>query len=69
MVEVNVKCSNGAKFTISCSAGQTVLEMKTSLEEQSGVAASAMRLIYRGHILKDANTVGSYCTTPAGARF
>lgn len=57
-----MKCSNGAKFTISCSAKQTVAELKTALEEQAGVPASQMRLIYRGQIMKDEKTLDTYCT-------
>jgi hypothetical protein len=64
MVEINVKCSNGTKFSIACTPEQTVAELKTALEAQSGVEAAQMRLIYRGHILKDGNTLGSYCNSP-----
>ncbi|KAJ1475606.1 hypothetical protein T484DRAFT_1827731 [Baffinella frigidus] len=67
MVEVNVKCSNGAKFTISCSAKQTVAELKTALEEQAGVPASQMRLIYRGQIMKDEKTLDTYCAAAPAA--
>jgi hypothetical protein len=39
---------------------QSVGELKAQLVEQSAIPADQMRLIYRGHVLKDANSLQSY---------
>jgi len=38
----------------------TVLEFKGQIEAQFAVPPPRQRLIYRGHILRDSRTVGSY---------
>jgi hypothetical protein len=60
-VKIQVKCSNGNKFEVAVDLEKTVGDLKASLVEQSGVAADQMRLIYRGHVLKDGSTLQSYC--------
>ena len=59
-VTITVKCSTGTKFTISVELSQSVADLKAILVEQSGIPADQMRLIYRGHVLKDANSLQSY---------
>ena len=54
----------GATFSVEVAADTTVAEFKEAVAaaEQSGneSEASSLRLIYRGQILKDASTIGSY---------
>jgi ubiquilin len=59
-VTLSVKCSTGTKFTITVELSQSVGDLKAMLVEQSGISIDQMRLIYRGHVLKDANSLQSY---------
>jgi ubiquilin len=59
-VTLTVKCSTGTKFTVTAELSQSVGELKAQLVEQSAIPADQMRLIYRGHVLKDANSLQSY---------
>lgn len=40
----------------------TVETLKELIEKQGNVPVSLQRLIYKGHILRDANTLASYGT-------
>ena len=60
-LNLTVKCSTGQKLSVTAETSQTVLELKQKLQEESGIASEQMRLIYRGHVLKDGNTLESYC--------
>ncbi|CAI0469160.1 unnamed protein product [Linum tenue] len=60
LVVVNVRCSNGTKFTVRTSLESTVQAFKLLLAQNCDVAAEQQRLIYKGRILKDDQTLVSY---------
>eukprot|EP00752_Nemacystus_decipiens_P005685 g5145.t1 len=60
-VSVNVRCSNGEKFTTEVDTEATVLAFKQKIAEKAGVAPELQRLIYKGRVMKeDQNTLASY---------
>lgn len=59
-VNVNIRCSNGSKFSVKTSLESTVSEFKGLLAQNCDVAAEQQRLIYKGRILKDDQTLASY---------
>ena len=60
VVAVNVRCSNGSKFSVSTSLDSTVEAFKALVAQNSEVPANQQRLIYKGRILKDDQTLLSY---------
>ncbi|KAL0702631.1 hypothetical protein Bca4012_058753 [Brassica carinata] len=60
MVSVNVRCSNGSKFTVRTSLDSTVQAFKELVAQNSEVPANQQRLIYKGRILKDDQSLLSY---------
>ncbi|GMN50092.1 hypothetical protein TIFTF001_019244 [Ficus carica] len=59
-VAVNVRCSSGSKFTVRTSLNSTVEAFKALLAQNCDVPADQQRLIYKGRILKDDQTLLSY---------
>ncbi|KAG7584103.1 Ubiquitin-like domain superfamily [Arabidopsis suecica] len=59
-VAVNVRCSNGSKFSVTTSLDSTVESFKELIAQNSDVPANQQRLIYKGRILKDDQTLLSY---------
>ncbi|KAH0970983.1 hypothetical protein GBA52_023139 [Prunus armeniaca] len=59
-VNVNVRCSNGSKFTVQINLESTVGSFKEVLSSKCDIPADQQRLIYKGRILKDDQTVQSY---------
>ncbi|KDP43753.1 hypothetical protein JCGZ_22380 [Jatropha curcas] len=59
-VTVNIRCSNGSKFSVGISLSSTVEAFKAALSEKCDVPADQQRLIYKGRILKDDQTLQSY---------
>ncbi|PIN00586.1 Ubiquitin-like protein [Handroanthus impetiginosus] len=59
-VNVNIRCSNGSKFSVKTSLESTVGEFKVVLAQNSDVPVEQQRLIYKGRILKDDQTLSSY---------
>ncbi|KAK4761341.1 hypothetical protein SAY87_006234 [Trapa incisa] len=59
-VNVHIRCSNGSKFTVRTSLGSTVGAFKQVLAQNCDVPAEQQRLIYKGRILKDDQTLESY---------
>ncbi|KAK4754626.1 hypothetical protein SAY87_002730 [Trapa incisa] len=59
-VNVHIRCSNGSKFTVRTSLGSTVGSFKQVLARNCDVPAEQQRLIYKGRILKDEQTLESY---------
>lgn len=57
---VNIRCSNGTKFHVKTSLESTVVEFKGLLAQNCDVPAEQQRLIYKGRILKDDQTLASY---------
>ncbi|KAL3527287.1 hypothetical protein ACH5RR_011943 [Cinchona calisaya] len=59
-VTVNVRCSNGSKFSVQVSLESTVGSFKSVLAQNCEIPAEQQRLIYKGRILKDDQTLQSY---------
>ncbi|TYJ40733.1 hypothetical protein E1A91_A04G161500v1 [Gossypium mustelinum] len=59
-VTVNIRCSNGTKFTARTNLESTVGSFKALLAENCDIPADQQRLIYKGRILKDDQTLQSY---------
>lgn len=57
-MKINIKASTGGKYTISVEdLGETVGSFKSRLAELCGIPAENQRLIFKGHILKDVQTM------------
>ncbi|KAG7641068.1 Ubiquitin-associated domain [Arabidopsis suecica] len=59
-VAVNIRCSNGTKFSVKTSLDSTVESFKELVAQSSDVPDNQQRLIYKGRILKDDQTLLSY---------
>ncbi|KAK9285221.1 hypothetical protein L1049_024409 [Liquidambar formosana] len=59
-VTVHVRCSNGSKFSVQGSLESTVGSFKAVLAQSCDIPAEQQRLIYKGRILKDDQTLLSY---------
>lgn len=59
-VTVNIRCSNGSKFSVKVSLESTVGSFKSVLAQNCEIPAEQQRLIYKGRILKDDQTLQSY---------
>ncbi|KAG0459258.1 hypothetical protein HPP92_022386 [Vanilla planifolia] len=57
---IHIRCSNGSKFSAQTSLDATVGDFKILLAEKCDVPAQQQRLIYKGRILKDEQTLESY---------
>ncbi|XP_041014443.1 ubiquitin domain-containing protein DSK2b-like [Juglans microcarpa x Juglans regia] len=60
VVPINIRCSNGSKFAVRTSLQSTVSAFKAVLAQNCDVLADQQRLIYKGRILKDDQTLESY---------
>ncbi|GAV83042.1 ubiquitin domain-containing protein, partial [Cephalotus follicularis] len=59
-VTVNIRCSNGSKFSVQIQLESTVDSFKSLLAEKCDIPSDQQRLIYKGRILKDDQTLQSY---------
>uniref|UniRef100_A0A7N0T960 Uncharacterized protein n=1 Tax=Kalanchoe fedtschenkoi TaxID=63787 RepID=A0A7N0T960_KALFE len=59
-VLINVRCSNGTKVAVRAPLESTVGQFKELLAQNCDVPAVQQRLIYKGRILKDDQTLQSY---------
>ncbi|KAJ8501357.1 hypothetical protein OPV22_011909 [Ensete ventricosum] len=59
-VTVHVRSSSGSKFSVQTALDSTVAALKASLVEKCNIPAEQQRLIYKGRILKDEQTLESY---------
>ncbi|KAK4548688.1 hypothetical protein RGQ29_004731 [Quercus rubra] len=59
-VVINIRCSNGTKFTVRTSLNSSISAFKAALAQNCDVPADQQRLIYKGRILKDDQTLESY---------
>ena len=59
-VTVHVRCSNGSKFSVQISLESTVRAFKAVLSQNCDIPAEQQRLIYKGRILKEDQTLESY---------
>ncbi|KAL5562352.1 hypothetical protein UlMin_032099 [Ulmus minor] len=60
LVAVNIRSSNGSKFTVMTRLESTVGAFKADVAQNCDVPADQQRLIYKGRILKDDQTLLSY---------
>ncbi|KAA8532061.1 hypothetical protein F0562_006797 [Nyssa sinensis] len=59
-VTVHVRCSNGSKFSVQIGLDSTIGMFKAVLAQSCDIPADQQRLIYKGRILKDDQTLESY---------
>ncbi|KAL2551217.1 Ubiquitin domain-containing protein DSK2b [Forsythia ovata] len=59
-VMVNIRCSNGSKFSVHVSLDSTVESFNSILAQNCEIPPQQQRLIYKGRILKDDHTLQSY---------
>ncbi|XP_021906048.1 ubiquitin domain-containing protein DSK2a-like isoform X2 [Carica papaya] len=59
-VTVNIRCSSGSRFSVQIKLESSVEFFKAVLAEKCDVPADQQRLIYKGRILKDDQTLLSY---------
>lgn len=59
-ISVSIKSSQGEKLVVEVDPSGTVLEFKQVLQEKTNIPPEQQRLIFGGHVLKDARTVESY---------
>ncbi|GAB4838656.1 hypothetical protein Ancab_028200 [Ancistrocladus abbreviatus] len=59
-VAVNIRCSNGSKFSVQTGLDSLVGAFKVLVAQNCDVPADQQRLIYKGRILKDDQTLESY---------
>ncbi|KAK7367210.1 hypothetical protein VNO80_09219 [Phaseolus coccineus] len=59
-VNINIRCSNGSKFSVQISLDSLVRSFKDVVARNCDIPADQQRLIYKGRILKDDQTLQSY---------
>lgn len=59
-VYVNIRCSNGSKFSVRIELDASVASFKDVLAQKCHIPSDQQRLIYKGRILKDDQTLQSY---------
>lgn len=59
-VVVNVRCSNGSEFSVHVNLDSTVESFKSILAQNCEIPPQQQRLIYKGRILKDDQTLQRY---------
>ncbi|OWZ24104.1 Ubiquitin family protein [Phytophthora megakarya] len=59
-IHVRILDLNGKFFNITCRLDWTVAHMKQKVQESTEVAVPSQRLIYRGRVLEDDNSLDSY---------
>jgi ubiquilin len=61
---IHIRCTNGSKFSVETDLEAKVGVFKVLLAEKCDIPADQQRLIYKGRILKDDNSLHSYGTFP-----
>ena len=59
-IKVQLRQNSGAQFDIEVNGKGTVRDLKEACVEKAGISADEMRLIFKGKILKDENTLEEY---------
>lgn len=62
-VTINIRYSNGSKLSLQIKLDSTVDSFKAVLARNCDIPADQQRLIYKGRILKDDQTLKSYGTS------
>lgn len=62
-VNINIRCSNGSKFSVQATLDSSVGSFKSILAQHCDIPSEQQRLIYKGRILKDEQTLDSYGTS------
>jgi hypothetical protein len=57
---VNVKTINNETYSVSVFPSSSIAELKSKVEEATRVEVDRQRLIYRGRVLADADTISTY---------
>lgn len=57
----------GDRFNVEVNSGSSISEFKEEVNRVREVPVAEQRIIYKGQVLKDERTVGSYGTEPARA--
>ncbi|XP_076912886.1 ubiquitin domain-containing protein DSK2b-like [Bidens hawaiensis] len=60
LINLNIRCSNGNKFSVQATLRSTIADFKDLLANNCDVPANQQRLIYKGRILKDDQTLDTY---------
>lgn len=58
--KVNVRCSNAQKLTVPLDTSCTVVAFKAQIATEADIPVGSQRLIYKGKVLKDEETLASY---------
>jgi len=60
-VTINIKLDGGKEVSVTVASTEvTVLELKEACVEASGIPAPEQRMIFKGRVLKDSQTLASY---------
>ncbi|KAG4993698.1 hypothetical protein GLYMA_11G084700v4 [Glycine max] len=59
-VNINIRCSNGSKFSVQIGLDSTVRSFKEAVAHNCDISSDQQRLIYKGRILKDDQPLQSY---------
>ncbi|KAH6760009.1 ubiquitin family protein [Perilla frutescens var. frutescens] len=58
--KLNIRCSNGSKFSVQVNLNSTVEDFKLVVAQKCEIPAQQQRLIYKGRIMKDDQTLKSF---------
>ena len=58
-VEINIKQTQDVNFKVTVNKSGTVLDIKTACESQTSINHTEMKIIFKGRILKDADSISS----------
>ena len=64
-VNINIRCSNGSKFSVQIGLDSTVRSFKEAVAHNCDISSDQQRLIYKGRILKDDQPLQSYGIHPS----
>lgn len=59
---VNIRCSTGEKHAVTLESSLSILQVKVKLVDVVSVPVVQQRLIYKGRVLKDDQTLTDYGT-------
>jgi len=59
-ISITIKSANMDSETITIERAATITDLKLKIEQKTNVMSSAQRLVYKGKVLKDEQTVEFY---------